>query len=217
MKDITKRQTVHWDYRLPKSYNEFLVQYNSKQRYWLNRIKKTVIKDFEGKVCIKTQRDFKDYMEIINDIESIAKTTYHRKFGVGFKNNNEYHEMIRYYIRSKSLLVYVLYVNGMPSAYWLGVMFNNKIYFGITGYRPEYHKYEIGTVVLLKIIEDACNVYAEIEFIDFGFGDAYYKQKFGTTSNIESSAYIFNPNLKNSLINISVYLITAVQKSVCIY
>ena len=54
-------------------------------------------------------------------------------------------------------------------------------------------------ILLLKIIEDLCN--NNIKTFDFGFGDAFYKQRFGDQQWVESSVYLFSPTLKGILLN----------------
>jgi CelD/BcsL family acetyltransferase involved in cellulose biosynthesis len=51
----------------------------------------------------------------------------------------------------------------------------------------------------MRMIEDLTN--SKVEEIDFGFGDAFYKQRFGDQHWIESSVYIYAPTIKGILLN----------------
>lgn len=205
MRDFSVRFAMHWNAHLKGSYVDYLKRFSSKHRYSQNRIKKLLQKDFKGDVIYKTHNDISDLSIVIEDVESIVQDTYHRKMNVGFENNKEYNELIKYYMNNNILFLYIIYIKNIPSAFWLGVKFKDTVYFGLTGYRPEYHKYELGTIVLLKLIEDCFNVYDDIKCIDFGFGDAKYKQRFGTEGNKEVSQFIYNGSIRLIIVNIVIF------------
>ena len=68
-----------------------------------------------------------------------------------------------------------------------------------TAYDPAFQKNEPGTVLFMKMIDDLCRL--KVKEIDFGFGDALYKNRYGDESWEESSVYIFSPRWKGAKLN----------------
>ena len=83
---------------------------------------------------------------------------------------------------------YVLYVADAPCAYWIGNRYQNVFYGDFVGYDSSYGKYAPGKFLMLKAIEDFCQ--EGIREIDFGLGDATYKQGFGD-SQWEEARIVF--------------------------
>jgi hypothetical protein len=55
---------------------------------------------------------------------------------------------------------------------------------------PKWSRLELGTVLFVRVLEDICTD-PDIEFVDFGFGDADYKRSYGNKQWQEGSVYIF--------------------------
>ncbi len=68
------------------------------------------------------------------------------------------------------------------------------------GYDPAYKKYEIGKQLLARVLEDLCREKARQ--VDFGLGDADWKQRFGDMKWEEASVSIFAPNLRGLGMNL---------------
>jgi CelD/BcsL family acetyltransferase involved in cellulose biosynthesis len=71
------------------------------------------------------------------------------------------------------------------------------------GYDPDYGKYSPGMYLIMKVIEGFCGASGEKEIsgIDFGLGDAQYKQILGNVQWQDASAYIFAPTLRGLGLN----------------
>ena len=81
----------------------------------------------------------------------------------------------------------------------MGTLFKGVFYSGFTGYDPEYRKYELGTLMFMKMVEQLCS--EKVETIDYGLGDALYKQRFGDQCWPEASVRIFSPSLRGIMLN----------------
>ena len=73
------------------------------------------------------------------------------------------------------------------------------MYSDFTGYDPQYRKYEIGTVIFLKMIGELCKT--GVKQLDFGPGTALYKERFGDSSFEEAAICVFASNLRGILLN----------------
>ena len=76
---------------------------------------------------------------------------------------------------------HMLYLDGAPIAFCGGEGFRRALPLRHPGYDPEYADYRVGNYVLMKLIEDLCED-PELTLLDFGFGDAEYKRRFGDRS-----------------------------------
>lgn len=184
----------HWRLQLPKTFEEFMSGRSKKRRYWLNRLPRVLDKDFPARWSIVRYSSVEEAPKFIEDAEAIAKTTYHRAIGVGFRNNEETSRRITMEARRQQLHGYVLVIDGEPQAFWYCFKYGPTLYLAATGYNPIYRPYEIGTILLLKVIESFCGT--DITTIDFGLGDAEYKQRFGTEHFQECSLLVFKKGLK---------------------
>ena len=81
-------------------------------------------------------------------------------------------------------------------------IYHGRVYYSVSiGYDPAFKSYRVGTILFLKVLESLCNDHS-IDTIDFYFGDAEYKNHYGTEHWPEASVYIFAPRLKLIFINI---------------
>src|SRR5262249_40248357 len=65
-----------------------------------------------------------------------------------------------------------------------------------------YAQHRVGVYALMRVIEDAC-ADPELRVIDFGPGDAPYKEQFSSRSTVERSIVVFAPSLRGRRINAS--------------
>ena len=66
-------------------------------------------------------------------------------------------------------------------------------------YDPAFRDCSLGTLTLVPVIEDCCQ--ERLKEIDFGFGQAEYKERFGNRQIQESSVYVFAPSLRGFALN----------------
>lgn len=200
-RDHVIARTPHWKMTLSNTFDEFMKKMTSKHRYWLNRLPRVLEKDYPGKVEYKIFRNRDNLEQLFNDAEHVAKTSYQRGIGAGFIDNSLMRQRFILYADKGHLRAYLLYVEGMPCAFWIGTLYKNILYLNFTGYNAEYKRYEPGTILFIKMIQDVINEGASE--IDFGFGDAFYKQRFGNQQWDESSTYIYAPTIKGILTNLT--------------
>ena len=68
------------------------------------------------------------------------------------------------------------------------------------GYEPALSSYKPGLILFLKVLESLCADPAT-NMIDFYFGDAEYKQRYGTEHWPEAWVHVFAPRLCPIMIN----------------
>jgi hypothetical protein len=189
----------HWVLQAPDSWNSFLAARSAKRRYWFKRLPKILDRDFPKRWSIQKYVAKEDALKFANDAELVAKKTYHRALSVGFKADSETRERIVMQASSGQLRSYILYADSLPVAFWYCFRSRDTLYLASTGFSNEMRVYEPGTVLLLKIIEECCG--SDIRKIDFGLGNAEYKQRFGSESFQETSILVFATTIRGVLLN----------------
>jgi len=209
-RDHISQSNLHWKMTLPGSIDAFLQSMKRKHRYWLNRLPRVLEKEYPGKVAYKEFHNKADIDKLCSEADNIARKTYQRGLGAGFINNDETRQGIRLSAERGWLRSYFAYINNEPAAFWIGTLYGETFYLSYTGYDPIYKKYEPGTILFVRIIEDLCD--NSIYEIDFGFGDAFYKKRFGNKNWEEASVIIFSPSIKNIIINLSRLMSVSLSK-----
>jgi hypothetical protein len=191
----------HWSAKLPSSgVDEFLKKISSKHRYWLRRLPKVLEKDHPGRIEYKIFTASSDVARLCEDCEEVASKTYHRALAVGFTDDEPGRRRLMLWAEKQALRGYVLYIDGKPNAFWIGTRYASSFHLDYTGYHPDFKKYELGTILFMKMVEDLiCN---GVDELDFGLGTLWYKERFGEKSKPEGSIYIFAPSIKGVLINV---------------
>ena len=193
----------HWMMTMPGSLEEFLSRMIAKHRYWLKRIKKVLEKEYPGQVKYRMIRSADEVAELCRDAEEVAQKTYQRSLGVGFRNSNDTLDWLNSLAAKNRLRGYLLYVKETPTAFWIGNIHNKSFHLDYTGFDPDYRKHEVGTVLFLEMLNDLCvHDSGQIINIDFGLGDAQYKQRFGDASWTEAAAYIYAPTVRGISLNL---------------
>ncbi len=198
--DYFYKNTLHWNLVLPDNKKKLFSNMRSKHRSELRRLSRVLEKKFPERIRIQKYEDAQDVEVICEDAEEITKKTYLRGLEAGFINNIENKKRLNLEAEKGWLLAYILYIDDNPSAFWLGSVYGKTLFLTFTGFDPRYRKYEIGTILLIRLIEDAVED-KRIENIDFGFGEALYKKRFCNQSWDELSYYIFTNSPKGIRIN----------------
>jgi len=187
----------HWRMSLPHNADD--VGRGSKDFRELRRKGKKLLADHPGQVKICCFREVNELERVMRDVEQIATKTYQRGLGVGFANDDHTRRMLQVGASHGWLRAYVLYVADKPCAYWIGNRYQDVFYGDYIGYDPSFGKYAPGKFLMLKGIEDFCK--DGITDIDFGLGDAPYKQGFGNSEWQEAMICFLAPNLKGIWLN----------------
>jgi len=94
----------------------------------------------------------------------------------------------------------VLYLDREPIAFWQGHAYRGVFSTGVPGFDPAYASLRVGNYVLFKLIADLCDD-PEMHTLDYGFGDAEYKRRFGTRSRDEQDLHLWAPTAKGLRVN----------------
>ncbi len=211
-RDHISLTNLHWRIVLPETFNAYLGSLRQKTRKNLRRAARSLEKTYGKRTEIKCFKKIDDMAKFISDAEEVAKKSYQRAIGGGFKEDAVSTKLINLDARCNRFLAFILYIDGFPVAYDRGSLYGDTFYWGEGGYDPEYKDVEPGTNMLFHIVN---RLYEQnVRHVDFGFGDALYKQMYCNESWQEESVYIFAPKLKTITINLVRSMIVLLRKHV---
>lgn len=193
-KGLSFGESMHWQFKIPKTWDAFMKTRSKKHRYWLKRLPKVLDREYGEEWKIKTYTQEHEVRDFIFQADLVAAKTYQRALGVGFRNNIETLRRIDLDASRGRLKGYVLSIKNEPKAFWYCFSYNGTIYSAATGYDPNFRTYELGTILLMKIFQDNCGT--ESDVIDFGEGDADYKRRFGSLFFNETTCYLLSRSVR---------------------
>lgn len=174
---------------------------------------KKLLQDFEGQISIRCFHEVDRLAEMFADVESIARNTYHRKLGVGFDGSEELYQRIIEESKRGRFRAYVLYLANKPSAFWIATAYKGVLYSDFMGYDPIVAKYSPGMYLITKTLEGLCDskIDSTIKKVDWGLGDAQYKQVLSDISWNEANVRMFGPTLRGVAIKAVVVPVTIID------
>jgi hypothetical protein len=186
--------TAHWEMVLPQSGGFLQHKTRSKHRAWIRRKHRELEEAFPCRISWEWLRHFNDVPGLCGELEEAAAHTYHRALGVGFVNNEEHRQRLKLFAERGQLRVQLLKIDGRVHAFWIGMVVEGIFYSGWTAYAPSLGTYEVGTQVFSRMVDEL--IKEGVQKLDFGFGDAGYKQRFGDNCWREGVLRLFAPTPK---------------------
>jgi hypothetical protein len=197
-RDFAPCVQIHRSTDLPRSGDELYGRLSAKVRKNQRWQAKKLVQQFDGDVSVWCFREPEQIAEMFDDIEKVAGKTYQRQLGVGFHNTPELRERLCAEARRGRLRSYVLYLRGEPAAFWIGTLYQSTLYSDFMGYDSAHAKYSPGMYLVMKAAEEMCTSYSDepIRRIDWGLGDAQYKEVLGDCSWKEVQIQVFGTTMR---------------------
>ncbi len=190
---------------LPGASQEFYRSLSPKVRKNLAWQSRKLQKEFSPEnVKIKCFREGAELDEMFRDVEAIAGKAYQRGLGVGFVDSPLVRSLMGLAAKKKWLRAYVLYIAGRPAAFWIGKVYKATFHSDYMGYDTDFGKYSPGMFLITSVIEGLCERREGeiVSRIDFGLGDAQYKEVLGSDEWRDASFYLFSPRLSGLGLNL---------------
>lgn len=194
-RDLSGVPNPHYRLTLGRSYEDYQQSLSRATRKTLRRYAKRLESEWAGRLRLVCYSRLADHETIMRDCEAIARTTYQRQLGVGFREDEEMRRRTRLELERGWLRAYVLYLEERPAAFSFVLCSGEMAYANETGYDPAFREWRVGHYLNEKVIEDLC-LEPGLEALDYGFGDADYKRAICDQVWDESLLYIFAPTLR---------------------
>ena len=191
----TRRRLV-----LPETFEEFVSSRSANTRWRIRRDAKRMAATFGDRLTVEIIRDGSGVERLVGDSDRVARSTYQRALGAGFSDTPEQRALATVGLEHGWVRGYLLYLDGDPIAYWLCSTFGGTILIRTAGFDNAYAEHRPGIHLLMRVIEDACADPA-LRTLDFGPGDAAYKQQFSNETRVERNVVLFAPTFRGRRIN----------------
>ena len=90
---------------------------------------------------------------------------------------------------------WVLTIDDRPVAFWQGNVLDGVYYSSSTGYDPAFAKQGVGTYAQIRMYQDLI-ADPGVSILDFGWGDAAYKARFGNDEWEEQDLLVFAGSMR---------------------
>ncbi len=190
---------IHRRMTLPDNAEDFWRRLSPRVRKNQHWQAKKLISSYSGNVRIQCFRERSDLERTVQDVEQVARKTYQRGLGVGFADTAVMRQRLSLRAEKGCLRAYILYIDDTPCAFWLGTVYDREFHSDFMGYDPAYSKYSPGMYLITKVIEDLSQRGGEerdICGIDFGLGDAGYKDILSDVQWQDVSFYLFGVTVR---------------------
>lgn len=189
MRENVSERRIHWYLNLPASFNE----YQHKHKGFMQKVRKFE-RAFEGRFQYRMFNGVDEIDEFCSAAEVVAQKTYQRALGVGFLNTQEDRGKMMAAATQGSWLAFLMLLDQKAVAFWSGCRFGTSVFLWWTAYDADYQEFSPGLVSFARMAE--CLIADGVTRIDFGGGDAAYKERLCTESQWEEKIYIYAPTVR---------------------
>jgi hypothetical protein len=191
----------HWELDVPDSYDAFLQSLSKSTRDGAKRYSRKLEQQYGERLELRTYRDASESERIFRDIGAVAARTYQHGLGVAFAQTEAQRQLTLELMNRGLFRAYVLHLDGEPVAFWHGHAYRGVFSTGVPGFDRAHAELRVGNYVLLKLIADLCADPA-VRTLDYGFGDAEYKRRFGTRRREEQDVHLYASSFKGLRVNV---------------
>lgn len=174
---------------LPAASEELLPALSKSVRDNLKRYSRKLEREYGERLEMRRYEAPEDFEQVVADLETVAATTYQRGLGAGFTAEHD-GPLTRIALDGGWFRAWVLYLDDKPCAFEIGHVAGESVIIAAKGFDPAYGNLHVGKVLQLKMLQDLCDD-PTVSVLDFGFGDAEYKQKLGTRSWEDTNVLVY--------------------------
>ena len=193
---------VRWETELPASLEELLSGHSGRTRRNLRSYARKLEETYDGRLEVRRYTSPEGIDDFFRDVEVVAPKTYQGALGVALRDTPVQRARTRLCLERGWFRGYVLALDGQPSSFQYGELYRGRFRLGRPGYDPALSHLRIGTYLLLQVLDELCSD-DETRLVDFGIGDAEFKERFGTTSFREGNVLVYTPSLRGARINLT--------------
>jgi hypothetical protein len=190
----------HWTMSVPENIEVFFQRCSKKHRGNLKRCVRKLEDEYPGQVKLISYHRDNEVEDAVRAASEISSKTYQHTLGKGLKGDPRTLLLLRSAARHGWLQADILFVRDRPCAFQFGLKYQGAYHLDQIGFDPAWNQFNVGTILFLKVLENLCND-PKVDTIDFGFGDAGYKQWYGDNCWQEALLYIFAPRLYPICVN----------------
>lgn len=191
----------HWRMVMPKTIETFYAARSKKHRSHLRQYRRKLERRVGQSMRMQTYCRPEEVPQAAADAAAISANTYQAALGVGFRDSPARRLLLQTAAEKGWFRGHILYLNDAPAAFRFALKYGRVYHGDGIGYDPQWRELRIGTTLFLMVLEQLCQERA-VDYYDFGFGDAGYKESYADEYWMEADAtYVFAPRAYPLLIN----------------
>lgn len=190
----------HWRMAVPDKIEQFYAARSRGHRHNLRRAIKKFDEECHGKSKIVNYSSTSDVDDFIKVAADISSKTYQKALGAGLVNDENTRSRLLDEAAKGWFRGHILFSGDVPCAFQLALQYQRTYFMEYIGYDPALSSYKPGLILFLKVLESLC-ADSSTDMIDFYFGDAEYKQRYGTEHWPEAWIHVFAPRPCPVMIN----------------
>jgi CelD/BcsL family acetyltransferase involved in cellulose biosynthesis len=190
----TPSWNTHWSMAIPDDAEFPTKKLRGKHRSWIRKKERELETAYPGQITWRWLAAFDDIPAVCRILEGVASRSYQRQVGGGFADDEEHRQRFELYARRGELRVQLLEIDGTVRAFWIGSVYKGVFHSAETAYEPSLRSFEVGTQVFIRMLSELSR--EGVAALDFGLGDAFYKQRFGDRRWEEGTVRLFAPRVK---------------------
>ena len=193
---------THWRADIPGSLDEFLARRSRRRRESVRRYSRRLERAYGDEARVEVFRAPDQLERLFADSGLVHRETYQHVLGVGFSDEHVQRALAALAMDRGWFRGYVLYLKGVPAAFWHGNAYKGVFGIGATGFDPAFMDDRPGTYLLMRMIEELA-ADESVHTLDFSFGDAEYKRHFGDESWVEQDVVLVEPRARPLALNLA--------------
>jgi hypothetical protein len=190
----------HWRLTIPKTSEELLASLSPSHRHFLRRMQRRLLKEFSKRVLFRCVRNAEEVEVISQHMEQVARKTYHRGMGAGYRDSEELRQRLRLAASSGKWRAFLAYIDESPEAFYVGSVIGDSYYGWYTAYNPGLKNYDLGQLLLVYAIGILAT--EGVRYFDFDLGDALYKRRLCDENWQDGSVSLYPFSPKGFLLNL---------------
>ena len=199
-RDRSATSSTNWQLQVPSSFAEWQAARPRRERKDTARYDKCLRQAFDDAVRVERVDGLADLDAAAEAVERIARTTYQRAMGTGFRDSAQLRARWRAAAAAGTLDLRLLWLGDQPVAFSSGFASGGTVWLEHLGYDPAFRRFRPGMYLLLRLIE-ALAARGDVHTLDFGIGDADYKRRLCDQRRETVSVYLFAPTLQGLWLN----------------
>jgi CelD/BcsL family acetyltransferase involved in cellulose biosynthesis len=189
----TRHEGIQWFAQLAEGGRE----HSTKTLATFRRKDRKLVASFDGDVSISEVTRPEEVPEFVRAAALIGSRSYQGAIGVGVQDTPKWHAMLTAMAELGNLRAYRLEAGGEAISYVVGPVYRGVFQLLATAFDMEHSRHSPGSYLLRKVFE---SLRAEgVETVDFGYGDAAYKQLHGTDQRQEATFNLYSKGLRTRL------------------
>ncbi|AZL60387.1 GNAT family N-acetyltransferase [Tabrizicola piscis] len=188
---LGRKDSIRWLIDFPETFDAYLAGLSTSTRQSTRRKMRSLEKDFD--LQFETFTLPQDVDRFLAEGEKISRLTYQWNVGQQLNDNAETRARFRDLADQGRLRCYLLSLDGVPRAFLRGTVEGQIYNYETPGFDPAFAKNSVGTVILMRALQDLITNTACRTF-DFGTGgdEIGFKSRFGNRRLTCNSYYIVN-------------------------